>query len=202
MKNIIRIILITVILVLGYFLITYVINIFDNRQVENTKTVDSIENYGYNLTSRDSKLYNTFFNELKGVLEAVLVDEDKYVSLISKLFIIDFYTLENKLNNKDIGGLEFVHTLITENFKLKAKDTIYKYVKSNLYNNRNQELPVVSGVSVDEVKIITYKLNNYTDDKAYGVKVSMTYDKDLGYETSKTLYFIHEESKLSLVEIK
>jgi hypothetical protein len=202
MKKIIRVILILIILILGYFLATYIIDIFNSKKINNDQTLTTIENYNYKLSSSDSKLYAGVFNELKEVLTSASIDGEVYVTLISKLFIIDFYTLANKLNNKDIGGLEFVYSTILDNFKLKAEDTIYKYVESNLYGNRNQDLPIVSSVSVDEVNVVTYTYGNSKDASAYQVRVRITYDKDLGYDTSKILFFIHEESKLSLVEIK
>ena len=133
--------------------------------------------------------------------EVNVVDYNKYVELISKMFIIDFYTLDNKLTNLNIGGVDFVHSSIVSNFKEKAKDTMYKYVESNVYGDRKQELPVVSSVNVDDITQKSFKYGKNIDSKAYYVKVSWSYKKDLGYETSKTLVFGHEDKKLALLQM-
>jgi hypothetical protein len=117
------------------------------------------------------------------------------------MFIIDFYTLDNKLTNLNIGGVDFVHSSIVSNFKEKAKDTMYKYVESNVYGDRKQELPVVSSVNVDDITQKSFKYGKNIDSKAYYVKVSWSYKKDLGYETSKTLVFGHEDKKLALLQM-
>jgi hypothetical protein len=111
-------------------------------------------------------------------------------------------TLNNKMSNSDIGGLEFVNPIIIDNFKLKAKDTIYKYVENNIYGNRSEELPIVKNVTIENIVKTSYKYNQTVDAKAYQIKVKIGYNKDLGYDTNKTLYFVHEESKLSLVEME
>lgn len=202
MKNIIRIILILTILALAYFLTIYVIDIFDNNKLSSNSTLTTIENYDYTLSSNDGSLYKDTFNELKEVLNSETIDEEAYASLIAKLFIIDFFTLNNKLNNKDVGGLEFVYTDIIDNFKLKAEDTVYKYIESNVYGDRDQELPVVSSVNVDSIETVSYSYEQVVDKEAYEIELSWTYEKDLGYETSKVLYLVHEGDKLSLAEIK
>ena len=60
-------------------------------------------------------------------------------ALISKLFVIDFYSLNSALNKNDIGGKEFVYRNYQEDFSKLAKETIYKYVENNIYGKRNQE---------------------------------------------------------------
>ena len=40
----------------------------------------------------------------------------------------DFYNLENKITKNDVGGLQFIHEDMQENFLLKAKDTMYKNI--------------------------------------------------------------------------
>ena len=198
LQKIIFIIIIALIIAMGI----YVLTIFIPNKKANTK-IDKEETikYDYIVYKRDSSLYKETFKDLKKVLDASEIDYNKYVELISKMFIIDFYTLDNKLTNLNIGGVDFVHSSIVSNFKEKAKDTMYKYVESNVYGDRKQELPVVSSVNVDDITQKSFKYGKNIDSKAYYVKVSWSYKKDLGYETSKTLVFGHEDKKLALLQM-
>ena len=118
--------------------------IFNNKKLAtHAKKVDTIEGYNYSLYDTSTKVYENVFKELSKELTKASVDEKKYAELLAQLFIIDFYTLDNKLTNLNIGGVEFVHSDIVNNFKEKANATIYKYVQSNIYGDRKQKLPVV-----------------------------------------------------------
>lgn len=195
-KKLLLVVLIVILAFVVYF------KFFNNSSTVNeAKMVKAIEKYNYNLYDNQPKTYKKLFNELNDVLNNNNVDEEKYVSLISQMFIMDFYTLQNKLTNLNIGGVEFVYSGMVDNFKMNANDTLYKYVESNIYGDRKQNLPVVTKVNVDSIKKVKYNYNNTSDYKAYEVKVNWEYEKDLGYEKSKTLYFIHEDKKLSLVEM-
>ena len=118
------------------------------------------------------------------------------------MFILDFYTLDDKLANTDVGGIDFVHTDAKTNFLEKSEDTVYKYVENDIYGTRNQDLPEVKNVSIDNIENIEYTIGtNYTDESAYQVEVSIEYIEDMGYPTTATLTFVHEDNKLSLVEV-
>ena len=80
--------------VLGYYTYT---NFFVKKAKEEVKEVSKIDNYGYTLYDNQSKEYKKMFEELNTVLLKEEIDYNKYVELISKMFIIDFYTLDNKL---------------------------------------------------------------------------------------------------------
>lgn len=202
-KNKDRYFLIVIIIILIVLILFYAKDAL-KKENKNTTTdisiTETIDNYGYKLKSNKSELYKAKFAELKELLNTEYAEED-YLKLVAQMFIIDFYTLDGKISNTDIGGVDFVYSSIKENFSLKATDTIYKYVENNLYNNDSLEFPIVSEVNVMNIKKITYNFEDKTDKEAYEVKVVWNYEKDLGYETEKTLYFVHEENKLSLVEI-
>ena len=142
-------------------------------------------------------------NALK-ILNSKKKNEEEYVKSISKLFIIDFYSLEDKLAKTDIGGKDFVHELELEDFLEKAQDTMYKYVENNLYGERKQKLPSVDKVTVEKVGTVPYTYKDKKDDNAYEVSVTWTYKKNTGegYQTKATMYFVHEDKKLYLVELK
>ena len=67
------------------------------------------------------------------------------------MFIVDFYSLSDKTAKTDVGGVDIVYPDILNNFLENAEDTFYKYVESNVYNNRKQSLPTVNTVTVDNI---------------------------------------------------
>ena len=162
------------------------------------KEISSIEYYGYTLNSNDTDLYKSYYKELDKVLKEKQVDYRSYASLLSKLFIVDVYNLNNKLASTDIGGLEFIHPDLKENFKENMSETLYKYVESNIDGKRTQELPIVKEVKVDNVFETKYTYNN-TEYDAYLVNMNWTYEKDLGYQTSSKLTVIKVDNILYVV---
>ena len=169
-KNDRKIILLFVVvgLLLFGFLIYRVNKDFFSKNA-NKKQIDSIEYYGYTLTKSDTDIYKTTFKELTKVLNEKPIDNTLYAKLIStikilkklisKLFIIDLYTLDNKLSSTDIGGLEFLHKDLRDNFKENMGSSLYKYVESNLDGKRKQELPVVKDVTISDVFETKYTYN-------------------------------------------
>lgn len=188
------IILVLIVVVVWYFF-------FREKKIVVT-VVSSIDEYNYYLDSNETRVYKKYYKELEKELEDKKIDEKNYAEIISKLFVIDFYTLTNKLTNQDIGGIQFVHTNLQERFKTEASSTVYKYLKNNLTGNRRQKLPEVKSVEVVENEMISYDENNYQDESAYQVKLNINYVKDLDYSEEVILTFIHEDNKLSLVEVK
>lgn len=173
-----------------------------NKSGNSVTIISHIKEYGYQLNSNESSLYKDLFKDLDQLLSKDEHDEKEYVTLITKLFVADFYNLSNKLTSLDVGGLQFVHKDIRDNFSLNASNTFYQYIESNIYGDRKQELPEVTDVTVNEIKNESYTYNKVTDKNAYVVSASWVYKKELGYTKSKTFIFVHEDKKLSLVEIK
>jgi len=172
--------------------------------VKEVKIVNQIDKYGYKLKDTKTSRYKKLFNELKTILNEKELDEEKYVSKISEMFIYDFYSLNDKTAKTDIGGVDFVYGGVLQNFLLNAEDTYYKYVENNIYGDRNQSLPTVDKIEVKEVKQEAFAYGDKTDDKAYKVSVEWGYtDTEFAkYQTSATLVFVHDENKLSLVELQ
>ena len=163
------------------------------------KKLDSIELYGYTLSKNDTEIYKTYFKELSKVLNEKTIDYTEYAKLISKLFVIDLYTLDNKLASTDIGGLEFLHKYLKDNFKENMGSTLYNFVESNIDGKRTQELPIVKDVNVSDVFETKYTYNN-TEYDAYIVSTDITYEKDLGYPKSMKLTIIKDNNILYIVK--
>lgn len=201
-KNKSDVLTIVMFVIIGILLFSYlgyrVYNDFFNK-TSVKKEIDSINLYGYVLHDRDSKVYKGYFKELGDELNKETIDYKNYATLASKLFIIDLYTLNNKLGSTDIGGLQFIHKDLKENFKENMGNTIYKYVEINIDGKRTQELPVVKDVTINDVTESTYKYND-KDYTSYVVNASWEYEKDLGYQNSMKITLIKDKNILYIVK--
>lgn len=202
MKNKLDTIITISFIILGIVIFSYIGYVIYNdffKKVEEDVVIKNLELYGYSLQESDTELYKSEFDNLSNTLNKETIDFEEYAKCISKLYVIDFYSLSNKLSNTDIGGLEFIYPEIKDNFKLKAKDTIYKYVEVNYNGKREQKLPEVSEVNVEEVTESKYTIGEEEYD-SYVVKTRWQYVEDLGYQTSAKLTIIKDSSKLYIVE--
>lgn len=177
------------------------------KPVAGASKVDSIKGFDYILYDDSTEVYKNLYYELKETLETEVIDEQKYAEIISKMFVIDFYTLNNKVTNQDVGGLEFIYSKNKDNFKLKASETLYKYIESNVYGDREQKLPEVSEFTNCNVSINSYNYKDKDsgvtifDTKSYIVNIKWQYKEDLGYQKSAVLRLVHEDNVLSIVSV-
>ena len=200
-KRFLIILLIVIVAAVGGF-VFYEMTNTSKVTIKKATVLNEIKEYGYTLKSNKSKAYKKEFANLATILNSDSVDEEAYLKSITKLFILDFYTLSDKVANTDVGGVDFVHTDAKTNFLEKAEDTIYKYVENNMYGGRHQSLPTVKDVTIDNIQNVSFTLNKEVDSKAYQVTVSWTYTEENDYQNKATLTFTHEGKKLSLVEMK
>lgn len=171
----------------------------ENTEVIQKNEIDSLELYGYTLDDLDTEVYKKYFEELKEVLNSEDVNLKEYASSIVKLFVTDFYTLNNKISSSDFGGEEFIHPDLIANFELNAGDTMYNHVKANFDGKREQSLPEVSEVTIESVDEASYSFAG-VEHEAFKVKAVWSYKEDLGYETSGLFYVVKDENKLYIVE--
>ncbi|WP_294353668.1 hypothetical protein [uncultured Clostridium sp.] len=191
------VLIIIVVLIIGVkFVKDFVIK--DNKNVITKNNLDTLELYGYTLDDMDGKLYKEYFEELKSVLNGENVNYEDYAKDIVKLFVTDFYTLDTKLTSSDIGGVEFIPSNMIDNFKMNAGDTMYNHIKSNLYGDRKQDLPIVKSVNIDSINEInyTYKDKEYS---GYKVRASWEYEKNMGYDKEGEYILIKDNNKLYIV---
>lgn len=201
-KRVIIILLLIIAILLGIVFINH--KFLNKNKVKEVKIVNKIDKYGYNLKDTKTKKYHKMFEELKEILSKEEVNEEEYVKKISEMFIYDFYSLNDKTAKTDIGGVDFVYSEALQNFLVKAEDTYYKYVESNIYGNRNQTLPTVKEIEIKNVSQEVFAYGEKTDEKAYIVDVEWSYtDQEFSkYQTKGTLVFIHDGDKLCLVELR
>ena len=202
-KNKLDVIVTILLIIIGIALFSYIGYVIYNDFLKKSSediVIKNLELYGYSLQESDTELYKTEFDNLSNILNKETINFEEYAKSISKLYIIDFYTLSNKISNTDIGGLEFIYPSLKDNFKLKAKDTIYKYIEVNYNGKREQKLPEVSEVDIEEIKEDKYKIGEEEEFNSYIVNVKWSYAEDLGYQTSAKLTIINDSSKLYIVE--
>lgn len=167
----------------------------DNK-VKEVKVLKSIDEYGYQLKDNKTKKYKDMFKELEDILRADTVDEEAYAKKVAEMFVYDFFSLEDKAAKTDVGGVEFVHPNAVANFLLNAEDTYYKYVESNIYGERKQELPAVDTVTVESIEKSEFAWNNAIHE-AYEVKLSWTYTNEKFQDYQKTALVILIKSDIN-----
>lgn len=172
------------------------------KELQVVSVVSEIDSYNYYMESNATRIYKKYYKLLENELKDNKVDEEKYAQLVAELFAIDYYTLNNKVTNKNIGGVQFIHSNLKDKFISDSSNTVYKYIKNNLYKNRHQQLPEVNSVEIKEIKKVKYNKKDYKDDSAYEVVVNIGYVKNYDYPTSLTVTLIHEQNKLVIIEIK
>ncbi len=201
-KRLIVVLVIITVLISGGIIISKLLP--KKEETKKAKVINTIEAYNYVLKDNKSKKYQSLFKELSKILTEDEVNEESYVSKLSEMFIVDFYSLVDKSSKTDIGGVDIVHPDILGNFLDNAENTFYKYVESDIYNNRTQKLPEVDTVTIESVEKTTYTYGENTDENALSVKASWTYkgEEFNDYQKSATLIFVHKDKKLYLVELK
>ena len=194
----------TIILLIIILVITYFIkkdNDSNNNEEEITeiKKIDEMDNYDYYLEETATEYYKELYDELKEILNQEEVNMEEYAKIISKLFVTDLFTLDNKITSNDIGGLQFIYTDFKEDFINIAKTSIYSNVESNIYGDRTQELPIVTKVEISDIKnsIFNYQNNEYN---SYEILVNIEYQKDLEYPKEYKLTLINNDKYLQVVK--
>ena len=199
--NIKRVAILLLIVIAIICLIVWLVN--KNKVVEvNVSTTDNMSSYGYSLPDNATDYYKSLYKELQTNLNGTQVNEEEYARSVAKLFLTDFFTLSNKVMKSDIGGKQFVYSSYQEDFMKYAKESIYSNVQSNLDGNRKQDLPKVKDIEITKLSNEKYTYQKNTDDKAYDIIATITYEKDMGYQKSAELIIIHTDKKLEIVSME
>lgn len=168
----------------------------------NNNNIDpgiTIKGFDYILYETDPLIYKTEFEKLKTNLEGKKINYEEYAKSISKMFIIDLYSLNLKKNMYDVGGYEFIYPAAVENYKLNVQNTLYKYMKDNHNGKRKQELPEVKNVTITSFENSKFKMNEEEKD-AYKINIDIKYIKDLEYDKKAEIIIIKEDKYLYIVE--
>ena len=196
-KTLLGVILFLIVLVtIIYLAITFM----PKAKIRDYKEIDKIEGYSYVLEDRDTSLMQENFAKLKEVLKEKEVDYKLYAEYLSKLFITDLFTLDNKDSKYDVGGTNYVFPSVLENYELNVTDTLYKYLESK-ENRAKEKYPIVNNINLLSIEEgnYTYNKNEY---KSYIVNLEWSYEKDLGYYTKGEVVLIENDSHLYVVSFK
>lgn len=185
MKNkykILLIIIIILILILGIMAIVHFKT--SKKEVdEPIKILDIIDNSPYELKENDSKLKKDLFYELEDILNESEIDYQKYAEVLAKIFVVDTFSLDIKLNKYDVGGIDYILESEKEKYKNILSDTLYDNVENNYDGKRNQELPLVKNIEISQCTESKFVFDN-EELLSYDIVLKWTYEKDLGYDTS------------------
>ncbi len=201
-----KFILFLFILLIAGGLIYFAIKPNNKTKNEQKKVVDTIDNFEYTVSENATKLFKSEFKKLKNELSKDEINNEEYASLVSKLFIIDFFTLDNKATKNEVGGVQFVYDNYRKTFIDKARDEFYKYVRNNLNNDRTQKLPVVSSIEVTSCEkkeaSSLLKGDEFSQiDEAYEVNLTWEYEEDLGYQKTGKVVIIKNNDKLVVAKL-
>ena len=191
--------ILVIIVIVG--LILFKVFFAKDKVKNNVKVIDSIVDFSYTLDERDTKLMKDTYEELKNILKEREIDYDEYAKVLAKLFVIDLFTMDNKINKYDVACLEYVYPDNLENFKTNVEDTIYKLMEDNTYGKRTVKLSIVNSVEITKEEESTFKIKE-EELPSYVVTLNWTYDKDLGYDKNATITMIRKDKKLYVVEYK
>lgn len=173
----------------------------ETKEQVKVNILDTISEYDYSISDRDSELYKKEFNELKSILTGKEIDNKAYSEKIARLFIIDLYSIKSKINKYDVGGLSYYYSSKKTMFETKVKDTLYDLVEDDSYGDRVQQLPMVSEIETILVEEGTYEMDGKVVN-AYIVTLSWSYEKDLGYDTKGIVTIVNDGIKQSVVSYK
>ena len=174
----------------------------DSSNVKHNKNVDkgiSIKGFDYILYEDDIDIYKNEFKKLKKNLESSNINYTEYAESISKMFVMDLYSLDAKKNMYDVGGVQFVYPDIRDNYKLNVTNTLYKYMKDNSDGKREQDLPMVKSVSIKNEDETKYKIGE-EEFNGYKINLDIEYVKDLEYDKSAEIILVKKDKYLYIVE--
>jgi len=140
-----------------------------------------IDGYPYKLRSDATPLMILLFSDLVDLLAKEKIDDEVFAELVGKLFVVDLFTMTNKQNKYDAGGYLYVYPDHLENYKLNVNDTLYRFLEDNTDGKREQKLPQVSEIELDESAKIEFKTETNKYD-AFSFSFNWQYEEDMGYQ--------------------
>lgn len=174
----------------------------NDKEVEKVENkVIELENYDYYLHGNATSYEESLAKELKKILSSDSVNFEEYAKTITKMFVSDLFTLNNKNTSSDITSSQYVYIDYQETFKTKIKNTMYANIEIDLDGKRNQDLPEVTNVTINNITNNSFSYNNEVlDDKAYYISVSIEYNKNLGYPTEYEVVLVRNDKLLQVVK--
>ena len=198
------IILVILIILVGYKVCTKYIFKDNEKEIKVTENkAIELDNYDYYLHGNATSYEQSLAEELKQVLSNESINEEEYAKVITKLFISDLFTLNNKNSSSDITSSQYVYDGFKETYITMVKDTIYSSIEVNLDGTRTQSLPKVKNVEINTVTNDKFLYNDEVlDSNAYYVSATIEYETDLGYPTTYNVVLVKNNDLLQVVKTK
>ena len=191
---IIIVILLVILSVAGLLVWKYVLNHEDKKEIVPVKILDTMGDYDYSISDRDTNYYKSEFENLKKILNASEIDEEAYATQVARMFTIDLYTISTKVNKYDVGGSEYFHKDKKDMFEQKVIDTLYSIVLDDTYGDRKQVLPEISSVETISTEKTTYEIGEQQVE-GYLVKLKMAYTDTNGYDKEASVVVCKQDDK-------
>jgi hypothetical protein len=198
-KSIIFMFVIIIVVIIIGIASYFILGSNDKTTTITDKSVDEISGYNISLSENDSDTYKNAYYELKENLTSDNIDYDAYALSVAKLFVIDLYTMDTKINKYDVGGLELVLPDYQDNYTLNVTNTIYNYLEDNTNGKRTQSNPHVKSVAVSSNEKKEYTIGDDTYN-AYVFNIEITYSTDLGYDKNAEVIVINKDNHMYVVE--
>lgn len=192
-----------VLILLGLTIGALAVYWFNFRKVEvkkEEKILDNIKKFGYTLSDRKNDYYKSEFQNLKKALDRDTVDYDLYAESLTKLFISDLFTINDKVSTGDVGGAQLVYEPYKSAFISYAKDSLYSGVLNNADGKRNQALPTVKNVEITNKTQDKFKYAGNEYD-SYVLTGTIEYTENMGYQSEFKLTLIKVEDKLFVAKL-
>ena len=172
-----------------------------NEPINVTEVKETIEKYGYSLNDNVTEYYNNEWNILKELSEKEDATNNDIAKQVAKLFIIDLYSIDYKINKYEVTSAQYYYSDKKEMYKNKVIDKLYNLVEDNAYDDRKQDLPEVTEVEITKEEEDKYELGDTKVD-SYVYTVKITYKKDLGYDKFGTITLVQDGNNMSVVNYK
>lgn len=186
------------IIVLGIVGIYKILNPEVRKEPITIKILDTISQFEYSINDRSSEFYKEEFAKLKEILEKEEIDYETYSEQVARMFIIDLYSIDSKVNKYDVGGTQYFFSDRKTMHEDKVKNTLYDLVEDDSYGDRKQKLPLVNSIKTISIKEVTYSMND-EEVLAYEVELSWSYEKDMGYDNKGKVVVVKDGIKQSVV---
>ena len=173
-----------------------------DEPINVTNIKESIVKYGYSLNDNVTDYYDSEFHILKDMAYNDEVSEEDIAKQVAKLFIIDLYSMDYKINKYEVTSAQYYYSDKQEMFRNKVVDKLYNLVEDNAYDDREQKLPEVTNVEVTDLEKSTYKMG---DNKvaSYEVELSISYKEDMGYDKKGLVTLVKDgDNNISVVSYK
>lgn len=164
----------------------------DNNTEENKNTSQEAQTEEKEVKLVENDLYVEPLNPTQAQIEAYNLlseavaneDHEKEAEMVAVNFAYDFFTLSNKEDSEDLGGLQFIPTDKIGYFMEFARSYYYGNYPTIVNEYGKDNLPEVSGYTVESVTASEHTYNG-SPCNGYDIKLTLTY-KETEVERLKT----------------